>query len=92
MSNKEIKEYDKNNNLIYYKDSSGYEYWREYDENNNLIHSKYPDGIEYWYKYNKNNKRIEINKQEFKQIERRKEKRELYLNNKKINRFELMDI
>jgi len=113
MSNKEIKEYDKNNNLVYYKgsfglefwykydknsnlihkkNSNGFEVWKEYDENNNLIHSKYPDGIEYWYKYNENNYRIEITQQEFKQIERRKEKQELYLNIKRSNRFELMDI
>ena len=109
MSNKEIKEYDKNNNLIYHKYSSGYEYWYKYDDNNNKIHYKNNDGSEYWmeydennnlihykdfsgyerwYKYDKNNKRIKITQQEFKQIERRK----TYLNNKKINRFEIMDI
>ncbi len=44
-----------------------------------------PDEI--WYKW-ENNKQIDITEQEFKQIERTK----LYLNNKKINRFEMMDI
>ena len=70
MSNKEIKEYDKNNNLIHFKNSYG---------------------SESWYKCYKD-KRIEITKQEFKQIERNKEKQELYLNNKKCSRFEIMDI
>ena len=71
MNSKEIKEFDKNNNLIHFKNSSG---------------------SEFWYKYDKNNKRIKIDKQEFKQIKRRKEKRELYLNIKRSNRFEIMDI
>jgi len=30
--------YDKKGNLIYYKDSKGFEYWMEYDKNNNCIH------------------------------------------------------
>ena len=56
-------------------------------KNNNEIHCKSSDGFEAWYK-RENNRKIEITEQEFKQIERRK----LYLNNKKINRFEIMDI
>jgi len=87
MSNKEIKEYDKNNNLIYFKNQNGSEFWQEYDENNNCIHYKDSYG-EYWYKYDKDNKRIRITHQEFKQIERTK----LYFNNKKCSRFEIMDI
>jgi len=89
------REYDENNNLIHEKSSSGSEYWREFDENNNLIHYKDTNGRDYWYKYNKYNKynsRIKITEQEFKQIERRKEKQELYLNIKKSSRFEIMDI
>ena len=114
MNNKEIKEYDikefdKNNNLIYYKDSFshevwkkydensnqiyfknsfGYEQWKEYDENNNRIHYKDSNGYELWYKRDENNIPIEITQQEFKQIERTK----LYLNIKRSNRFEIMDI
>ena len=45
----EIKEYDKNNNMIHYRDSEGYEYWREYDENSNQIHYRDSDGVEYWH-------------------------------------------
>jgi len=113
MSDKEpIKEYDKNNNLIYCKYSNGTELWREFDKNNNFIHHKNSNGFEFWYKYDENNKkiyykdysgyerwfkndgnkRIRITEQEFKQIERRKEKQELYLNIKNSNRFEIMDI
>ena len=28
------EKYDKNNNIIYYKESDGYEYWYKYNENN----------------------------------------------------------
>ena len=51
-------EYDKNNNLIYYKNSTGFEYWKEFDKNNNLIHSKNSYGSEYWKEYDKNNNLI----------------------------------
>ena len=85
------QEFDKNNNLIYYKEDD-LESWRGYDENNNEIHSKNSYGFENWYKYNENNEQIEITQQEFKQIERNKAKQKLYLNNKRINRFEIMDI
>ena len=37
IKEKEFKEFDKNNNEIYFKDSDGYEYWKEYDEDNNEI-------------------------------------------------------
>jgi len=88
--NKEVEEYDRNKNLIYFKSSFGSEYWQEFDKNNNVIYYKFSDNsnnYEYWYKYDEN-RQIEITEQEFKQIERIK----LYLNNKKINRFSLMDI
>ena len=86
------REFDKNNNFIHHKNSNGFEFWREYDKNNNLIHYKDSNDLEGWYKYDEKNKRIEITEQEFKQIERRKEKQELYLNIKNSNRFEIMDI
>jgi hypothetical protein len=35
-----IYRYDKNNNLIYTKDSNDIEKWMGYDENNNLIFIK----------------------------------------------------
>ena len=41
--NKPSIKYDANGNMIYHKDSDGFECWKEYDENNNLIHHKdYP--------------------------------------------------
>ena len=82
------REYDKNNNLIHFKDSNNFESWREYDEKNREIYFKDFNGNESWYKFDENNKSISITEQEFKQIE----KQELYFNNKRINRFELMDI
>ena len=85
-------QYNEGNREIYFENSRGFKYWSKYDLNNNLIHSKGSNGIECWYKYDENNEQIKITQQEFKQIERRKEKRELYLNIKKSNRFEIMDI
>ena len=81
-------EFDDNNNELSFKNSNNYGYWCKYDENNNLIHYKNTYGFEFWYKYDENNKQIDITEKEFKQIERIK----LYLNNKKINKFELIDI
>ena len=80
MSNKDTKEFDERGNLIHFKDSSGYEYWQEFDKNNNEIHYKDSDGSEYWYKYDENNIPIDITQQE------------LYLNIKRSNRFEIIDI
>ena len=82
------EKYDGNNNEIYFKNSFGYESWREYDENNRVIYRKDSNTYESWYKYDKDNEQIEITQQEFKQIERTK----LYLNIKRSNRFEIMDI
>ena len=59
--NNSFREFDKNNNLIHYKDSSGIEFWHEYDSNNNLIHSKDSIGIESWYNSTGN----QITKQQF---------------------------
>ena len=53
-----VKKYDKNNNLIYIKDSDGYENWWKYDENNNIVHFKDSFGFESWKKYDKNNNLI----------------------------------
>ena len=48
--------YDKNNKLIYRKDSKGTEEWFEYDKNGNVIHYKKSDSSEEWYEYdNKGN-------------------------------------
>lgn len=41
--------YDKKGNLIYSKNSKGYEVWYEYDDKGNCIHKKYSNGDEYWY-------------------------------------------
>lgn len=38
--NNSISEYDENNNIIHYKNSTGFEEWYEYDENNNRIDKK----------------------------------------------------
>jgi len=59
-----IKKYDDNSNLIYYKDSNGFEYWKEYDDNDNLIHSKNSNGDEVW----KDDKGNRITKEEFNKI------------------------
>jgi len=82
------RRYNENNKEIHFKNTSGFECWKEYNENNLLIHYKSTTNFEYWVGYDENNKRVEITQQEFKQIERTK----LYFNNKKINRFEIMDI
>ena len=50
--------FDSNNNVTYYKDSRGIEYWYEYDSNNNLIHYKDSTGYEYWKEFDKNNNLI----------------------------------
>jgi len=50
-----ITEYDKDGNIIHYKDSDGFEYWNKYDKNNNLIYHKDSDGDEYWNEYKNNN-------------------------------------
>ena len=49
-----ISEYDNNGNLIHYKNSNGYEYWKEYDSNGNSIHFKNSNSYEKWYEYNSN--------------------------------------
>ena len=88
MKNKEInREYDLNYNLIYYKEGS-WNIWRKFDEKGRIIYYKNSVGDEMFYKFDKKSKTIEITHQEFKQIERTK----LYLNIKRSNRFELMDI
>ena len=39
-----MEEFDSNGNIIHYKRSDGYEYWKEYDSNNNCIHYKKSSG------------------------------------------------
>lgn len=51
---KEIEKHDKRGNLIYYKTSSGCEYWYEWDKNGDIIYYKNPDGYEYWFNVYKN--------------------------------------
>ena len=46
---------DNKGNVIHYKDSNGYEYWKDYDSNNNRIHYKDSKGVECWFKYDSNN-------------------------------------
>lgn len=53
-----VIEYDRNGNLIHYKNSNGYEYWKEYDSNGNLIHYKNSDGKEEWNEYDSNGNQI----------------------------------
>jgi hypothetical protein len=82
-----IKEYD---NIINNKE--GVERRYKYDDYLRTIYLKIifknKQEIESCYKWD-GMEQIEITKQEFKQIERNKI---MYLNNKKSNRFELMDI
>ena len=83
------EKYDKNNNLIYFKDSTGYEYWGEFNENNEQVYFKNNIGFERWFKYDEQHRATEITKQEYKEIELKKEQK------KKRNyftRFEIMDI
>ncbi len=54
---KEIMGYDERGNLIHYKCSNDFEWWRKYDENNNRIYFKGYLGSDYyeeWDKYDKN--------------------------------------
>ncbi len=52
------QKFDKNDNLIYWKNSDNFEKWIEYDKNNNEIHFKYSSGFEYWQEYDENNREI----------------------------------
>ncbi len=75
--------YNKNGDIIYYKNNYGRECWREHDENNKLIHYKCSTGEESWFKWIDNNP-IEITKEEFNHI--------LFLKRKRIPRYEILDI
>ena len=46
--NKPSIKYDANGNMIYYKNSDGFEEWWDYDTNGNVIHHKDSNGTEYW--------------------------------------------
>ena len=56
--NKMDEKYDKNNNLVYKKNSNGLGKWQEYDDKNNLIHFKNSAGYEDWQEYDENNREI----------------------------------
>jgi len=60
--------YDKNNNEIYYEDSSGYWYKKEYDKNNNEIYYENSSGtiIDNRSKQIYNNKIVEIDGKKYK--------------------------
>ncbi len=49
-----MKEYDEKGNIIYRKDSAGFEQWMRYDKNNNEINYKNKYG-ECWKEYDINN-------------------------------------
>jgi len=49
---KTIKDYDEKGNVIHFKNSNGYEYWKDYDEKGNVIHFKNSAGYECSSKYN----------------------------------------
>ena len=84
--NEEIKEYDENNNRIYFKTSTGHEIWQKYDENNREIYYKYNEDFEFWYKW-ENNEQIKIIKREFENIKIKE-----YNSRTKCSRFEIIDI
>jgi len=48
-------EYDDRGNMIYHKDSNGFETWYEYDERDNLIRERDSEGFEEWREYNSEN-------------------------------------
>ena len=54
---KQLKNYkfDKKNNLVHCKHSSGVEYWNDYDKKNNLVHYKNSSGTEEWNDFDKKN-------------------------------------
>src|SRR3989344_950680 len=54
----ETLEYDKNGNLIHFKDSNRYESWGEYDKEGNELHFKDSNGYESWIEYDSNGKWI----------------------------------
>jgi len=45
------EKYDERGNLIYAKNSLGYECWKEYDKKNNCIYYKNNHGCESWQEY-----------------------------------------
>ena len=50
--------FDERGNLLYYKNSYGYEEWYEYDKNDNLIYYKDSKKVKFWREYDKNNNLI----------------------------------
>lgn len=55
-NNEIIKCYNKNDKIVYFKRSDGYEEWLAYDILNRLVYVKNSKGFEIWYEYDfKNN-------------------------------------
>ena len=49
---------DSKGNVIHYKASDGYEYWREFDEKSNVIHYKDSTGFEVWTEFDEKDNEI----------------------------------
>ena len=85
-----IYEYDKNKDLIHYKDNDC-EIWWEHNRNG-TNHYKHSNGYESWYKWDKNGNIIEISKRDFNRYKNEEIRKEFLFKNKYCSRFELMDI
>jgi len=53
-----VKEYNLHGDLLYKRNSNGFEAWLEYDAKGNLTHFKNSYGVEIWEKYDDNGNRI----------------------------------
>ena len=80
---KEIRKYDKRNNLVYEK-VVGY-YAGPFRLGARSVY-------EYWYKYDENNNRIKITEKEHKEVELREKEKVEYIKKNRFTRFEIMDI
>ncbi len=79
-----IREYYKNDNLIFRRISKDYGYWEQTDKKNNLVYIKNTMGGEYWYKRNKFGKLKHITEEQFIHIQ--------IFSMKKVHRYEILDI
>ena len=55
---KDIIVQNSQNEIVYHKNSNGYETWYDYDDNGKLIHAKDSDGYETWQEYDVNGNMI----------------------------------
>ena len=85
-----IYKYDKNKDLIYYKDNDC-EIWWEYNKNGTR-HFKHSNGSECWYRYDECGNQVGISKRDFNRYKNEEIRKEFLFKNKYCNRFELMDI